>query len=175
MNKRSNEKGITLIALTVTIVLMMIIAGITISNSVPNYDSTRENVAVAELNMVRQAILEKKTTNDLTDGNYPGTQFSSKSEFQSKLDTVKNLLKTDDQREKLFTEEGAINVDNYLQYYEISNKKTDSNTESDFEKLGIQSSRGNDEEYIYIVNYSTGSVLNESMPVTNKGTLLYIK
>ena len=63
MNK---EKGITLIALITTIIILLIIAGVTIGGTIRGIDESQENKLFSELKMVQHAIIERKTKYDLT-------------------------------------------------------------------------------------------------------------
>ena len=123
MNIRKNN-GITLIALVISIIILIILAGISISGTIRGQDETEEGVQIIELNIVQHAILERNTKAQLTKESLPGT--------------IKG------------TE------------YKQLNKE-------DLEKLGVI-----DEENIFIVNYSTGEVINKTLKVTKSKKALYI-
>lgn len=160
MNKRKNS-GITIIALTITIILLLIIASVTISIGLNSLKDSKENLKLSELNMVQQAVLENytkyKTTNN--DIYILGNQVSYSdmqtliSEINSKNTTGENItLKVSD-----YTS-GALDISIY--YYELS--------QEDLEKMGIS-----DTDETYIVNFSTGEVINKTLKVTGSGKPLY--
>lgn len=160
MNKRKN-KGITIISLTITIILLLIIASITVSIGMNSLKDSKENLKLSELNMVQQAVLENytkyKTTNN--DIYILGNQVSYSdmqtliSEINSKNTTGENItLKVSD-----YTS-GALDISIY--YYELS--------QEDLEEMGIS-----DTDETYIVNFSTGEVINKTLKVTGSGKPLY--
>lgn len=160
MNKRKN-KGITIISLTITIILLLIIASVTISIGLNSLKDSKENLKLSELNMVQQAVLENytkyKTTNN--DIYILGNQVSYSdmqtliSEINSKNTTGENItLKVSD-----YTS-GALDISIY--YYELS--------QEDLEEMGIS-----DTDETYIVNFSTGEVINKTLKVTGSGKPLY--
>lgn len=160
MNKRKN-KGITIISLTITIILLLIIASITVSIGMNSLKDSKENLKLSELNIVQQAVLENytkyKTTNN--DIYILGNQVSYSdmqtliSEINSKNTTGENItLKVSD-----YTS-GALDISIY--YYELS--------QEDLEKMGIS-----DTDETYIVNFSTGEVINKTLKVTGSGKPLY--
>ncbi len=65
MNIREN-KGITLVSLTITIILLLIISGISITGTVLSIKETTENKQISEINMIQHAILERYTKSQLT-------------------------------------------------------------------------------------------------------------
>ena len=160
MNKRKN-KGITIISLTITIILLLIIVSITVSIGMNSLKDSKENLKLSELNMVQQAVLENytkyKTTNN--DIYILGNQVSYSdmqtliSEINSKNTTGENItLKVSD-----YTS-GALDISIY--YYELS--------QEDLEKMRIS-----DTDETYIVNFSTGEVINKTLKVTGSGKPLY--
>lgn len=146
MNKREN-KGITLVALVITIVILLIISGISITGTITGKKETQESVQISELKMIQQAILERYTKAQLTKETLPGTSIDI-SEVQSMINEINNK-----------TEE---NINLKGKDYKRLNK-------SDLEKLGITG-----EEDSYIVNYNTGEVINETSKTTKSGKALYI-
>ena len=160
MNKRKNS-GITIIALTITIILLLIIASVTISIGLNSLKDSKENLKLSELNMVQQAVLENytkyKTTNN--DIYILGNQVSYSdmqtliSEINSKNTTGENItLKVSD-----YTS-GALDISMY--YYELS--------QEDLEEMGVSNT-----DETYIVNFSTGEVINKTLQVTGSGKPLY--
>lgn len=150
MMKKTNEKGITLIALVVTIIVMLILAGIVITGGKYSLNKERENKLITELDMVSHAVLQRYTKASLTNEKYPGVQLTDdeyneyNNFLQSKLETFANS--------------------DYKNYYKLTKDN------QGLEKLGI-----NDSTDEYIVNYETGEVFNITTKVTDSGQLLYIR
>ena len=65
MNTRKNN-GITLIALVITIIVLLIISGISIGGTIKINEQAKDSVAISELNMIQHAILERYTKSKLT-------------------------------------------------------------------------------------------------------------
>ena len=65
MNLRKN-KGITMVALVITIIILLILAGISVTGVIRGIDETNESSAISQLEMVQHALLERKTKADIT-------------------------------------------------------------------------------------------------------------
>lgn len=146
MNIRKN-KGITLVALVITIILLIIISGISITGTIGNQKEAEAATQIEELNMIQQAILQRYTKSQLTKEELPGTKID-----KQQVETIINEINT-----KAGT---SINLKG-TEYFQLNNK--------DLEKIGITG-----KEDIYIVNYKTGEVINDTIKVTNSGEALYI-
>ena len=64
MNTRKNN-GITLIALVITIIVLLIISGISIGGTIKINEQAKDSVAISELNMIQHAILERYRNRNL--------------------------------------------------------------------------------------------------------------
>ncbi len=148
MNTRKN-KGITLIALVITIIILIIISGISITGTIRGQKQTEESLQMSELNIIQHAILERATKAKLTKETLPGTTIE-KEKLQAIIEDIQN--RTGKQ----------ISLKGNETDYKQLNKK-------DLENLGITK-----EEDIFIVNYITGEVINETKRVTTSGKILYI-
>lgn len=146
MNIREN-KGITLVALVITVVLLLIISGISITGTLRGNEETEEATQITELNMIQHAILERYTKAQLTKETLPGTVIE-KAQVQTIIEEINSASGE------------SINLKG-TEYRELST--------SDLEKLGIT-----DEKDTFIVNYKTGEVINTSTKVTKSGKALYI-
>ena len=146
MNKREN-KGITLVALVITIIILLIISGISITGTIAGKKETQESVQISELKMIQQAILQRYTKSQLTKETLPGTSIDI-SQVQSMINEINNK-----------TEQNII----------LKGKDYKRLNKTDLEKLGITG-----EEDSYIVNYNTGEVINETLKTTKSGKALYI-
>ena len=149
--KIRNESGITLIALVTTIVIMIILAGITINIGSENITRNADNRMKSELGIVQHAILQRNTKIELTGETPPGSQ-NGEDEYSKKMDAMKTYLGTKGINLKDSTE---------ANYYLITQKNAG--------ELGLSNL-----EYEYIVNYKTGEVFNSTKQKTNAEDVLYI-
>lgn len=154
---KKSQKGITLIALVITIIVLLILAGITINMGTQAIKDSKENAVLSELGMVQNAVLQRKTKADLTNETYPGEVITSTS---INLDQVIQDINANKSAEEQKVEKKDNNNGNY---YLLTN------TNNGLADLGIQNS-----EDEYIVNYETGEVINYTTKVTETGKPLYI-
>lgn len=146
MNIRKN-KGITLITLVITVVLLLIISGISITGTLRGHEETEDVSQISELNMIQHVILERYTKAQLTKETLPGIQIDIK-EVQSIIEEIKSISGED------ISLKGT-------EYKQLST--------ADLENLGVTK-----EDDTFIVNYKTGEVINASKKVTKSGKALYI-
>ena len=149
MNLRKN-KGITMVALVITIIILLILAGISVTGVIRGIDETNESTQISQLEMVQHALLERKTKADLTKEKetLPGTT-ANYTELQ---DLIKEINKM-----------SSANITlrgNKEDYKELSTE--------DLKELGIEK-----ETNTFIVNYKTGEVINKTQKVTKAGRALY--
>lgn len=161
MEKRlKNNKGITLVALVITIIVLMIIAGVSIGASAGikgNIKTAKNNIAITELSEVQHAILEayikyKQTGND--------AYLVGKKLTYAQADTYLNELSTQISL-KQENYDSLENISKEKYYYELS--------ASELKSIGIQNT-----EDVYIANYETGEVFNYTGKTTGDGEILYI-
>lgn len=146
MNLRKN-KGITITSLVVTIILLLIISGISITGTIRGNKETEDVTQIAELNIIQHAILERYTKAQLTQESLPGIDIE-KNEVQDIIDEINSIT-------------GAGISLKGTEYKELSGY--------DLEKLGITQ-----EDNVFIVNYKTGEVINKTLKTTTSGKALYI-
>ena len=148
MNLRKN-KGITMVALVITIIILLILAGISVTGVIRGIDETNESSAISQLEMVQHALLERKTKADLTkETTLPGTT-TDYTELQNLINEINTKSSAN------ITLRG-----NKEDYKELST--------SDLKELGIEK-----ETNTFIVNYKTGEVINKTQKVTKAGRALY--
>lgn len=158
-----NNKGITLIALVITIVVLLIIASISIGGGIEGVKTAAENKLLTELDMVQHAVLERYTKVCITKEIVPGTPIAY-SEMNNKLNdyserpkkseyTITDLDQVQDNQKN--------DIGTYQYYYKLDF--------ANLKELGITNAKDT-----YIVNYSTGEVFNETTPKTPSGKTLYI-
>ena len=148
MNLRKN-KGITMVALVITIIILLILAGISVTGVIRGIDETNESSAISQLEMVQHALLERKTKADLTkEETLPGTT-ANYTELQNLINEINTKSSAN------ITLRG-----NEEDYKELST--------ADLNELGIEK-----ETNTFIVNYKTGEVINKTLKVTKAGRALY--
>ena len=140
--EKINEKGITLIALTITIIVLLILLSITVATGGNQIKETKKSKLEVELQMIEHALLEEKTKIEYTRGEYPGT-------------------KIEYTEAKELADEMGISLKDTDNYYLLEKAE-------DFKEIGIENS-----EYIYIVNYKTGEVLNKDIHFDSSGEAAY--
>lgn len=153
-----SQKGITLMALVVTIIILLIIAGIGIGEIAGNagdINQTEDAMVLSELKKVQQAVLEtyikyKQLENDKV---LIGTRvdYNVAQEELRKIKSGEILKANSDQ-----------SIVEY-RYFKLNKNNLNS--------LGLDNIHNNDE---YIVNYSTGEVFNITQKKTAKGDILYV-
>ena len=149
MNLRKN-KGITMVALVITIIILLILAGISVTGVIRGIDETNESTQISQLEMVQHALLERKTKADLT------------KEKETLPGTTANYTELQDLINEINTKSSA-NITlrgNKEDYKELST--------ADLKELGIEK-----ETNTFIVNYKTGEVINKTQKVTKAGRALY--
>lgn len=158
-NFREN-KGITLIALIITIVVLLIIAGISISGGIEGIDKADDNRAMSDLEKVQHAITERYTKFELTK--------DTSVIVGTKVDTLPTLPTPTGDAEtptwKVFqggTDENLTPLPE-REYYRLS--------KLDLENLGLT---GDYKNSSFIVNYYSGEVFDETVQTTSKGIVLY--
>lgn len=151
--KMKNNKGVTLIALITTLIVMLILISITMVTVKSSNSAVKKaniNNKIYELREVHQAVLEayikyKQTNNE----NYlAGTKLESAdllNEYEKGINGVE------------FKEK-----ENFNNYYKLDSKNA---------LLGIGIKNSSD---YYIVNYTTGEVLNYTTKKLSDGTILYL-
>lgn len=147
MNIRKNN-GITLVALVITIIVLIIIASISITGTLQDTDETKDNVATSELGMVQHAILERKTKAQLTKEELPGQSVTS-TQLQQVIDEIEEKSGT------------TITLEGNPEDYKLLDDEA-------LQDLGMENYKSE-----YIVNYSTGEVIDITRQVTEDGTVLY--
>lgn len=148
------NNGITIIALVVTIIVLLILAGVTINGVIQGIDETEENKLLSELSMVQHAISERYTKYKLTKDKdiLIGTRIQT-----STLEDVPNTIIW-----KVTQFDATNNPEK--EYYRLR--------KLDLSELGLSSNDVTNSSYI--VNYSTGEVYNETSKTTKSGKVLYV-
>lgn len=151
MYKLKKQKGITLVSLVITIIILLIISSIGINFGINGINSTKDSKLEAELNMVQHAVLEQyakyKTTKDI-------------------VYLVGN--KVSEEQLKDITSELGITLVNIPDTY--SNKDYYKLDKASLNEIGIRDTY--DE---YIVNYISGEVINITQKKLSNNNPLYTK
>ena len=141
------NKGITIVSLAITIVVLLIIAGISIGGAIIGAKETEETKLISEITIIQHAILERYTSSILTKEPLPGIEVE-KSEVQTIIDEINEIC------DENITLKGT-------EYKRL--------TKQELKNMGIDN-----QEYTYIVNYKTGEVMNETLKTTETKKPLYV-
>lgn len=150
MDFGGKQKGITIITLVITVIVLMIISGIGITMGTNAIKSTKDNKLTSELVIVQQAILEQYTKYQVTKDSSYLLGDKVKSEEMNQI--AKNL---------------NIQLASIPDTY--SNKEYYRLDKASLLEMGIQ-----DAEDEYIVNYISGEVINITKKTTSNNAL-YIR
>lgn len=142
MNKFKLNKGITLVALVITIIVVLILVGVTVYTGTNSAGKARDKKLKSELGIVQHAVLEQYTKYSLT-----------KNE-----NDLKGLKLNESQIQEI---ESDMNITLNGTYYYL-------------DKLSMESIGIGNVDDVYVVNYSTGEVLNNTVRRTSEGEILYI-
>lgn len=147
----NKEKGVTIIALVITIVVLLILSAISINMGTHGIKSIQDSKLTEEIEMVQHAVLEQYTK-------YKTTKDSSY--------LVGNKI-TNEEANSFANEMGVtlVNIPNTYSnkdYYKLDKKS--------LKDMGIEDS--NDE---YIINYISGEVMNITVKKTSNNNPLYTK
>ena len=149
---RKNE-GITLIALIVTIIVMLIIAGVSVYSGTDEIKSAKENMYFSELTIIQHAVEEAYYQYKLTKNENYFNKFED-SVATDIASVAANLGIT-------LQVTNLVNANPDVLYYRLTPEK--------LKEIGIKSS-----ENTFIVNFSTGEVINETIGEINS-KVLYLK
>lgn len=155
MQRIRNEKGITLSVLAVTIIVLMILAGVTVNLGMYSVDSTKDRKLQAELEIVGQAAITeyskaielgyiKDETTEIPK-NFFGTPTSNPIALPSGTWAL-----------------SASEAVGYKSYFELNPQA--------LKELNILNS-----VHTYIINYYTGEVYNLTEKKSSTGETLYIR
>ena len=162
-NTVKSQKGITLVALVVTVIVLLILAGIGIgelSNNNEDITQTKDTISLTELNKVQQVVIENYLKYMQMKNEHILTGVGQKID-EEKYNEINNKLK------QISNNEFQLNdySDNTEESYYMLNG-------DDLKSLGLQNIHNND---VYVVNYSTGEVFNYTQQKNAAGDILYIK
>lgn len=147
-----NEKGITIVALIITVIVLLILAGVSINIGLNGMESVENSKLASELNMVQHAVLQQYTK-------YKTTKDISYIQIGEKI-----TLEQANQYAKEVGVELVSIADTYSnkEYYLLNKESLSS--------IGIQ-----DSNYEYIINYISGEVMNITVKETSNNSPLYIR
>lgn len=151
MNNLKKQKGITLVGLTVTVIILLILSAVGVAMGIQGITNVKNSKLQSELEMVQHAVLEQYTK-------YKSTNDSSY--------LVGNKI-TDESAQEIASSIGVTLVSIPSTY---SNKDYYSLDKASLSAIGIQDAT--DE---YVVNYVSGEVMNITQKQLSNGTPLYTK
>lgn len=154
-NNKINQKGITLVALVITIIVLLILASVSITGGLKSIKTSKETAILSELEMIQHAVLERYT-NEVTMGtnNFPGQQkFTTTEEIKNEISEL-----TSDTKLMNILENTKNEIDDFY-YLE----------KEDLEELGITNADDS-----YIINYKIGLVIDVTNQLTQQGEAVYV-
>ena len=166
-----SNKGITLIALAITVIVLIILASVGTYSGVSALRNSKEKSQISEIGMVQQAVIESytkyemvKDMNENAAEQYLIGQQMNYSDVQDIIDEI-NSKSEESVTLKITTNYGDVEgtTEKQPEYYYLLGL-------DDLEKIGISQAEGD----TYIVNYLTGEVINQELLVTRNGIPLYI-
>jgi Tfp pilus assembly protein PilE len=148
--KRNNNKGITLVALSITVIVLMILSGITVSTGMSmvktaKLEELRTNMLLIQAKAkeyVEEANFKLGITIDKLEGE----------EKQKKIDSAKDkeILKVDEENDitnnNEFTYITKDETGDYIYYYKL--------TEDNLNDMGISNVKSNGQDGWYIIKYN---------------------
>lgn len=161
-NTVKSQKGITLIALVVTIIVLMILAGIGIgelSNNNEDVAQTKNTIALSELSKVQQVVIENYLKYEQLKNDSFLTKIGKKIEDETEYNEINNEFKEISGKDLKV----EFNTDIDKSYYKLSG--------DDLNSMGLENIHNKD---VYVVNYSTGEVFNYTQKKTATGEVLYV-
>ena len=156
MQMIKNEKGITLFALVLTIIVLVAIVAVSINYAYDGINYSQEKKLITEFEQVQQAVMQKYVeVKQLNIENDEKTYL----DFAKKLD-ISTIKKYEDIFKNIYDNDATIDASKY--YYGL--------TKSNLNELGIELKKDVDEKkymikkdgesILYIVNFYYGEVLN---------------
>lgn len=161
-NIMKNQKGITLIALVVTIIILLIIASVATYTGINSIQDSKNQSYISEVKMLQQVVLENYTKYLTTkDEKYLRGEPLN---YSNMKDLVSNINSNSNETITLkMLDYGSVTASTEsIYYYRLS--------ENDLKEMEVSVVDGD----AYIVNYYTGEVFNETLKVTGDGVPLYI-
>ncbi len=157
------EKAITLVALTVTIIILLILASVGLSG-LNSITETEDSKLSSELKMVQHVILEAYTKYITTSKVIPDESILVGTKLNDSNISTNNIQNSNGKYYFKYDGDNKIELKdtNISNYYLVS-------TEQDFKKLGISNTKEK-----YVVNYTTGEVMNILRLKNSEGKALYI-
>ena len=153
MKDKKNQTGVTIVSLVITVIVLMIVAGIGVKVGTDQITKTKDNTVVSELSMVQHAILEQYTKYKTTkNANYLVGNMVSGEELNSITSTLGVTLVT---VPSSYSEKERA-------YYKLD--------KASLLEIGIKNT---DDEYV--VNYISGEVMNITKKATSEGNALYVR
>lgn len=159
-----NNKGITLMALIITIIVLSIITVIGIGASTGmrgNINESKEAMTTTELSKIQQAVLENYVK--YKQMNQERFLKGEKISYDDALEEFNQLGLDSNQKLKVASYNITTDTDPSLFYYELNKMH--------LKEMGLQNINNDDK---YIVNYSSGEVFNITKKKTSSGTVLYV-
>ena len=170
MQMMKNNKGITLVSLIVTVIVMSILATVGVRVVYVGMSDAKTDKLNTELGIVRQAILEQYALAEAVRKievlpNQPQVSFWLGQRIDNFSDISlpdQSQVESNEEVIRFYRKNGTYHCTYQEDYYYRL-------TPQDLEKIGITKT-----EDTYVVNYKTGEVYNETKQMTSDAQLLYL-
>lgn len=160
MKNLKNEKGVTLAALTITIIILLILASVGTYSGIEALRSANEESQISELEMLQHVVLENYSKYLITHNveRYIVGKPLSYAEVKTLVNGIDSsiTLKINDYDSEEETESKIVKS-----YYLLEN--------THLQEMSVNQVESGE----YIVNYKTGEVINKSVQKTKSGKPLY--
>ncbi len=181
-----NENGVTFIILVITIIVLLIIAGISVNLGLEGIDNTSDKQDLSTLYMVQQTVLEQYSlANSLNVSEKQDPSLVSAIYYGEKITDIDNInvekltdagvnspFPTKKEYKIIIEDPDATNEDYYYRLKTAELKKLKIISPGDTE----DSDTTEETMDTYIVNYRTGEVYDETKQVTKTNNkILYVK
>lgn len=158
-----NQKGITLIALVVTIIILLIIASVATYTGISSIQDSKNQSYISEVKMLQQVVVENYTKYLTTkDEKYLRGEPIDYSDMEELEYNMNSKSSKENITLKMMDYGNVTSSANPVYYYRLS--------ENDLKEMEVSVVN----EDSYIINYYTGEVFNETLLVTGDGVPLYV-
>ena len=161
-----NNKGITLMSLIVTAIVLIILAGVSFMLGTDSIETSKTYILESSVKIVATAVVQQRgTMESLKINNVPLSEDQPESYVGTPIDSFGDIRTNKlNSNQVLRLKNSIINFDSETGSYKERNSYDDLYyrvSGDDFTKLGISN-----EGSAYIVNYKTGEVYNETIQAT---------
>lgn len=167
-----NNKGVTLVALSITIIVMLIIASVTYVSGRDLLDSTKIRSYITTMYLVKGEVdnMNESYEFDGSETHLKGSKLNKSYDYSGTGATTQEMLKQI-YMDEIFKDVADVSIREQNAMNEVNNGIWYILTEADLKQMGIENDML-DNGNVFIVNYKTGFIVY-SKGYTNKGITTY--